>query len=98
MNLYDGICRLYFWKYGTVFCICILVFKKEDGDDPEEWDDPEGPGNALCILLPGPRSHPEVRFNEAQAMRVLFLRPHLATSPGGRIRSGSEGVSGSVGG
>ena len=58
----------------------------------------EDPGNALCILLPDPRSHPEVRFNEAQVMRVLFLRPHPATSLGGRIRSGLEGVSGSVGG
>ena len=44
----------------------------------------EGPGNALCILLPDPRSHPEVRFNEAQVMRVLFLRPPPATSPRGK--------------
>ena len=50
--------------------------KRQDGDEPEEWDEPEEredpedgdepegpdkPGN----LLPVPRSHPEVRFNEA---------------------------------
>ena len=59
------------------------------------WDDPEGTGEAPGILLPAPRSHPEVRFNEAQVMRVLFLRPHPTTSQGeepGVERKASVGV------
>ena len=52
-------------KFRTKCCNGLLNCKREelkteDGDDREE-----GPGNALCILFPDPRSHPEVRFNEA---------------------------------